>query len=109
MSRTEDVEQLLVKLAEVSEMAPAADLDTPFLDARTRALVIVGAAVCTNAPTRTFKALVASAIESGATSEEVVGAMLAVAPAAGESKIVMVAPKVALALGYDIDAAFENE
>jgi 4-carboxymuconolactone decarboxylase len=109
MSHSAQVEKLLERLTEVSEEGSGGAGETSNLDPRTRALVSIGAAACTNAPTSTFQTLVASAIEAGATAGEVLGVMLAIAPAAGESRIVTIAPKVALALGYDVDAAFEHE
>jgi len=102
------VEQLLERLVEVSEKG-CGPSEVKYLDSRTQTLVAIGAAVCTDAPTKTFQSLVAAALLAGATAEEVVGALLAVAPAAGGPRVVSVAPKIALALGYDVDAAFELE
>lgn len=109
MSPSAEVENLLERLAQLSEKGAYEAIEAKYLDARTLTLVIVGAAICTDAPTKTFQALVGSALQAGATVEEVIGAMVAVAPAAGEPRIVAVAPKIAFALGYDVDAAFENE
>lgn len=106
MSPSAELEQLLEKLAENSDTQPA---DVAYLDPRTRSLVVIGAAVCTDAPARTFQSLVRSALRAGASAEEIFGVLLAVALAAGEPKVVAVAPKLALALGYDVDAAFEHE
>lgn len=83
--------------------------DEELLDDRTRALVIIGAAVCSESSTRTFKSLVDSARRAGATEDEILGVLLAVAPAAGESCLVSVAPRVSKALGYDVYRAFEQE
>jgi alkylhydroperoxidase/carboxymuconolactone decarboxylase family protein YurZ len=109
MSPKAEVEQLMKRLAEAADTQRHRTPETTYLDPRTRALVAIGAAACTDAPTKTFQVLVGSALQAGATSEEVVGALLAVAPAAGEARVVTVAPKIALALGYDVDAAFELE
>jgi 4-carboxymuconolactone decarboxylase len=109
MAPSAEVENLLERLAQVSEKGAYRASEVKYLDPRTLALVMVGAAICMDAPSKTFQALVGSALQAGATNDEVIGAMLAVAPAAGEPRIVAVAPKVALALGYDVDAAFENE
>ena len=79
------------------------------LDAHTRALALIGAAICVGASQKMFQELVNTALLSGAVEEEIVGVLLAVAPAAGEPRIVTAAPKIALALGYDIDLAFELE
>jgi len=109
MSPSANVKHLVERLARISEEHVYEVDEVKYLDARTLALVIVGAAVCTDAPTKTFQALVGSALQAGATFEEVIGTMLAVAPSAGEPRIVAVAPKIALALGYDVDNAFEND
>lgn len=109
MSPKAEVQQLLERLAEVAEPGSQLAPDSAYLDARTRALVAIGAAMCTDAPARTFQMLVDSAMDAGASAEDVVGVLLAVAPAAGGPRVVTVAPKIALALGYDVDAAFEFE
>jgi alkylhydroperoxidase/carboxymuconolactone decarboxylase family protein YurZ len=41
------------------------------------------------------------ALAAGATTDEIVGTLLAVAPVAGVARVVAAAPEVALALGYD--------
>lgn len=109
MSPNEEVVHLLERLSEVAKMGTRDTSDVMHLDPRTRALVVIGAAVCTDAPTKTFQSLVTSALRAGATADEILGAFLAVAPAAGGPRVVTVAPKIAMALGYDIDAAFEHE
>lgn len=109
MSPMTEVEQFLTSLTEVAENGSQVTLEVTHLDARTRALVAIGAAVCKDAPAELFESLVDTAMEAGATAEDVVGAFLAVAPAAGGPRVVAVAPKIAMALGYDIDAAFEFE
>lgn len=109
MSPNEEVVHLLERLSDASKTGTGHTLDVVHLDSRTRALVVIGAAVCTDAPTKIFQSLVRSAFQAGATAEEVLGSFLAVAPAAGGPRVVAVAPKIALALGYDVDAAFEHE
>lgn len=109
MSPSAEVGQLLESLAEISETGISSVPIVTHLDSRTRALVSIGAAACMDAPMKTFQSLVDSALQAGATTEEVVGALLAVAPAAGGPRVVAAAPKIALALGYDVDAAFEHE
>lgn len=109
MSPKVEVEQLLERLAGISETGTSDNSAVTNLDPHTRSLVLIGAAVCTNAPTKTFQFLVTSATEAGATPEEVLGVLLAVAPTAGEARVVTAAPRIAMALGYDIDAAFEYE
>jgi len=109
MSPSAEVEHLLKRLAAASAAATSGPVYETLLDPRTHALVVIGAAICTDASRQTFRALVQTALNAGATREEVLGTFLAVAPEAGGPRVVSVAPKISLALGYDIDAAFENE
>ena len=48
------------------------------------------------------------ALASGATVDEIVGVLIAVAPTVGLARVVSAAPAVAAAIGYDIDAALEE-
>ena len=43
----------------------------------------------------------------GASDDEIVGCLIAVLPAVGVANVVSAAPKLALALGYDVTAALE--
>jgi len=52
--------------------------------------------------------VVARALAAGATRDEVVASLEAVTPVTGAARVVQCAPKVALALGYDVDAALER-
>jgi hypothetical protein len=45
---------------------------------------------------------------AGATAEDVVGTLVAVAPISGLARVVSATSEVALAIGYDIDQAFET-
>jgi len=44
----------------------------------------------------------------GASSDEIVASLEAVTPVTGAARVVQCAPKVALRLGYDVDAALER-
>jgi hypothetical protein len=44
---------------------------------------------------------------AGASAEEVVGALVAVAPINGLARVISAIPEVAMAIGYDLDQAFE--
>jgi alkylhydroperoxidase/carboxymuconolactone decarboxylase family protein YurZ len=78
------------------------------LDARTEALVRVGAMVALDAPTATYADTVAVALAAGATASDVIGVLIAVAPDVGMARVVSATQGLSLALGYDIDAAFED-
>jgi alkylhydroperoxidase/carboxymuconolactone decarboxylase family protein YurZ len=77
------------------------------IDARTHALVRLGALIALDAPVVAFQACTATALAAGATADDIVDALIAVAPIAGEARLVAAASALALAIGYDIDAAFE--
>lgn len=78
------------------------------LDPKTSALVRLGALLAVDAATPTYQWIVGVAVASGATLEEIAGAVIAVAPTIGVARIVSAAPKLGLAVGYDIDTALER-
>jgi 4-carboxymuconolactone decarboxylase len=81
---------------------------TSVIDARTAALVRVAATIAVDAAPASFQHVVALALAAGATSDEIVASLEAVTPVTGAARVVQCAPKVALALGYDVDAALER-
>jgi 4-carboxymuconolactone decarboxylase len=78
------------------------------LDEKTRALVQIAALVAVDASPPCYMEAIESARRGGASSEEIAGCLVAVLPAVGVARVVSAAPKVALALGYDVDAALER-
>ena len=78
------------------------------LDPKTHALVRVGALVAIDAAPPSYMSAVESCLEHGATMDEIVGTLLAVISAVGSGRVVSAAPKVGLALGYDVAAALEE-
>jgi 4-carboxymuconolactone decarboxylase len=81
---------------------------TSVIDEKTAALVRVAATVAVDAALASFQHAVALALAAGATSNEIVASLEAVTPVTGAARVVHCAPKVALALGYDVDAALER-
>ena len=77
------------------------------LDARTVALVHVAALVAVDGPNAAFDDAVAVAIAAGATPDDLVDTMIAVGPTIGSARLVSAAPKLAIALGYDVGAGLE--
>jgi 4-carboxymuconolactone decarboxylase len=73
------------------------------LDFKTHSLVQLGALLALGAATDSCRLAVDSARAAGAEDEELVGALVAVGPAIGFARLVAVAPRLALAIGYDID------
>jgi alkylhydroperoxidase/carboxymuconolactone decarboxylase family protein YurZ len=80
----------------------------PLLDDKTVALLRIAATVAVDAAPYSFQHAVALALAAGATNDEIVGCLEAVTPVTGAARVVQCAPKVALALGYDVDAALER-
>jgi alkylhydroperoxidase/carboxymuconolactone decarboxylase family protein YurZ len=82
-------------------------MDAGALDRRIRALVGIGAAVSLGASTSTYRRLVEQAQDGGATADDCIGAFLTAAPVAGGVRLVAGAPRLAFALGYDVERALE--
>ena len=78
------------------------------LDERTAALVRVAATIAVDAAPPSFQHAVTLALAAGATSAEIVATLEAVTPVTGAAQVVQCAPKVALALGYDVEEALER-
>lgn len=77
------------------------------IDPRTHALVRLGALIALDAPVVAYQACTATALAAGATTADIVDTLIAVAPVTGEARLVAAASALALAIGYDIDAALE--
>jgi 4-carboxymuconolactone decarboxylase len=67
-------------------------------------LVQLGALLALGAATASLRAAVRRASAAGATESEIVGVLIAIAPAIGLARVVSIAPRLACAIGYDIDA-----
>jgi alkylhydroperoxidase/carboxymuconolactone decarboxylase family protein YurZ len=67
-------------------------------------LVRLGALLAVGAATTTLRATVDRALEAGTTETEIADVLIAVAPAVGVARVVSTAPRLALALGYQLDA-----
>ena len=78
------------------------------LDAKTHALVRLGALLALGAAPVSYHWNVGAALDAGATPEEILGVLIAVAPISGIARVVEATPDVALSMGYDLDAAFEE-
>src|SRR3954471_3565813 len=77
------------------------------LDAKTHALVRLAALGAIDATASAYNCRAEAALAAGASFDEVVGILIAVAPEIGLGRAVSAAPELALALGYDVDAALE--
>jgi hypothetical protein len=78
------------------------------LDVRSLAVLRLGGSIGAGSPGPLLRQRVADALFAGMTFDEVVGCLIALAPAVGIDRAVALAPDVALALDHDIDAALER-
>lgn len=86
-----------------SELVPSAGVA-----ARTGSLVRLAALIATGSAPHAVRRSGEEAIAAGVSVDEIVGTLVAVAPIVGMARLVAAAPAVALAVGYDIEAAFED-
>lgn len=83
------------------------NIDASGLDPKTHALVRLGALIALDGAQASYQWNASMALACGATVDEIVGVLIAVAPTVGLARVVSAAPAVALAIGYDVDAALE--
>jgi 4-carboxymuconolactone decarboxylase len=78
------------------------------LDPKTHALVRLGALIAVDAETPAYMWTLELARRAGASNDEIVGCLLAVMPTLGVARVVSAAPKLGLALGFDVATALET-
>lgn len=78
------------------------------LEAKTAALLQLGASVAIGSSAVCLQWSAARALAAGASKDEITDVLLAIAPVAGLGRVVSAAAKVATALEYDIEAALED-
>ena len=79
----------------------------PHVDARTEALLRVAALVAVDAPPSAYRSAVAAAQIAGARLEDLFAVLVAIADDVGSARVISAAPRIALAAGYDVEAALE--
>jgi len=106
---SEDTRQLLTALALGDPDLLAAGLEIRAewkarsgLDARSYALVKLAAIMALDAPPASYLWQVANALEAGATPEDLIGVMIAIAPQIGGPRLVAAAPELMVALGLSL-------
>jgi alkylhydroperoxidase/carboxymuconolactone decarboxylase family protein YurZ len=77
-------------------------------DRKTHALVQLAALVAVDPAPPSYMRLIDVALECNASRDEIVGTLIAAMPAVGTARVVSAAPKLALALGYDVASALEE-
>jgi 4-carboxymuconolactone decarboxylase len=91
-----------------SELGLGRTVQASGLDPKTHALVRLGAALAIDAAPSSYQSAVEPALAAGASIDEVVATLIAVAPTVGLARVVSAAPELALALGFDVDVALET-
>ena len=82
-------------------------LDVTRLDERTEALVQLAALIAIDGPMTSYQSVVEAALRAGARREDLPAVLLAVAGITGSARVVGAAPRIAMAAGYDVEAALE--
>jgi len=77
------------------------------LDPRAHALACLSALIAVDAAQVSLEHGVSEAIAQGATTRDIVALLAAIGPAVGYPRVVAAAPRVAAALGFDLDEALE--
>jgi 4-carboxymuconolactone decarboxylase len=78
------------------------------LDPKTLALVRLAALIAVGGAVPSYGAQADAAVDAGATAAEIVDVLVGVIPIVGLPIVVATAPKLAMALGYDTNDAFEQ-
>jgi alkylhydroperoxidase/carboxymuconolactone decarboxylase family protein YurZ len=87
----------------VLEFVDEVGADRKDLDPKTLALIRLGALVAVNGAVPSYGTQVDAALSAGATADEIVAVLFGVVPIAGLPRVVSAAPRLAMALGLDVD------
>lgn len=108
-------ETILAKLAIADDVyyatllsGESSNVTESHLDDKTHALVRIGALVAVDAAAPGYMWTIETARRRGASDDEIVGCLIAALPALGVARIVSAAPKLALALGFDVTSGLED-
>jgi 4-carboxymuconolactone decarboxylase len=85
-----------------------AHLGATGLDPRTFALVKIATLIALDAPPASYAWQIGNALDGGASPEDILGVLRAVAPQVGGPRIVAAAPEIMLALGLALPAETEG-
>lgn len=100
---TERLRRLAVNEAGAADEGVRSLVEPTSLDPKTLALVRLGALVAVGASEPSFGEHADAAVSAGASADEIVDVLIGVCPVVGLPRVVAAAPKLALALGYDLD------
>ena len=78
------------------------------LDARTAALVRLASLISRDSALPAYQRTVQAALDAGATVDEILSLLIVLAQPAGSTAVITAAPKLSMALGYDVEAGLEE-
>ncbi len=107
MDYTDRLRRLAIQDASVADDLRTG-VDSAELDAKTLALVRLGALIAVGGAQPSYGALTDAAVDAGASANEIVDVVFGVAPVVGVPGVVAAAPYLAMALGYDLDEAMNR-
>jgi alkylhydroperoxidase/carboxymuconolactone decarboxylase family protein YurZ len=71
-------------------------------------LLKIGALAASDASGLTWHQTISAALDAGIEPDQIIDALVVLAPLVGSHRVTAIAPKIALALDYDVDAALES-
>jgi 4-carboxymuconolactone decarboxylase len=111
-----DYEQTLRRLAVSDDRLVASvlahgqpDSDDGRRDAQMLHLLRLSALIAVGGSCASYQSVVESALAAGASIEEIIDALFAVAGTVGSARVVAAAPLLARAVGFDVDEAFDGD
>ena len=109
MDYTEVLRRLAIHDSHLAERhSGGVELDILELDPKTLALARLASLVAVGGAVPSYGAAADAAVDAGATVAEVVDVLVAVIPVVGLPRVVAAAPKLALAVGYDVEQVPES-
>lgn len=78
------------------------------LDQRVACLVRLAAVISTDAALPAYQREVQHSLDAGASTDEILDVLASVAAQVGSSRVITAAPKLAMALGYDVEQGLED-
>jgi alkylhydroperoxidase/carboxymuconolactone decarboxylase family protein YurZ len=85
----------------------AATRTAPSLTEPTGSLARIAALVALDAPPTAYRAAVEAARRTGAREEDLLALLASLVDVVGSARVISAAPRIALAAGYDVEAALE--
>ena len=100
---TERLRSLAVNDARFVDKVSQDGAESPGLDPKSLALVRLGGLVAVGGAVPSYGELSDAAVSAGASTNEIVDVLVGLIPIVGLPCVVAAAPKIALALGYDVE------